>query len=209
MLGTGIDVFLAFPEDAGQRVLHPGRVVEVSQDGYAAEFQESDLPTEAGQEVLVYYEIRNRFSKQPARIDALLQATPQPVIGFATTGEAVPADDRECYRVSTLVEELTVTLAGEENCALGDVSATGLSIISEGQYNIGQSLPVELDFEGEKYTGTGVVQNIKTLRQYRSRYGLSCAGDKVDGGNLEKGVHKVGLAVQREQLRRRSGQTGT
>ncbi|MAE61436.1 MAG: hypothetical protein CMJ49_08790 [Planctomycetaceae bacterium] len=209
MLGTGIEVFLQFPHETEQRILHPGKVVEVSDGACAAEFFEPDLSPEPGMEVLIYHEIRNKFVKQPARIDAVLGIEPQPVIGFATTGEAVPADDRECFRVSTAIAEIAATLCEEQNCPVVDVSLTGLAIIADGQYNVGQSLPVTITFEDETYDGTAIVQNIKDLRQRRTRYGLSCAGDKIDGGNLEKGVHKIGLAVQRQHLRRRAGaQTG-
>lgn len=43
MIKTDSDIFLHIPDDSGERILHPGKVVEVSETFFAAAFEEEDL----------------------------------------------------------------------------------------------------------------------------------------------------------------------
>lgn len=205
MLATGMDVFLQLPSESNKRILHAGKTTALEEGIWIAAFDEPDLEVDVDQDVLVYYEIQQKFSKQPARIHAMNSDEQPPIISFQTTGEPVQAEDRECYRVSATMSEMTVTLDEETDCPLADISATGFGVLSEQTYEIGQSVSVTIAFDGQLYAGTAIVQGIKEIPPPWTRYGLSWAGDKNDGGNLEEGAHKIGMAIQREQLRRRAG----
>ncbi|MAE62323.1 MAG: hypothetical protein CMJ49_13325 [Planctomycetaceae bacterium] len=198
-------MFLQFPNEASKRVLHPGQITAAEENVFNAELQETDLPVEPDQTIMVYYEIHQKFSKQPAQIQQVDTVDDKLVISFHTTGDPVQAEDRECYRVSTTIAEMTVSIADETECPLADISANGFGALAEKAYEIGQTVPVTLQFDGKSYDGTAVVQSIKELPKPWTRYGLSWAGAANDGGDLEKGAHQISMAVQREQLRRRSG----
>lgn len=205
MLAVETEVFLQLPSEADKRILHPGEITGAEEDIWVGKFAEPHLKVAGGDDMLLYYEIERKFSKQPVSILAVDRSDMQPSVSFKTAGEPVQAEDRECYRISTVSAEMTTTLGTESDCPLTDISANGFSALAERSYVIGQKLSIMLPFEGQTYTGTAVVQSIKPLTKPWTRYGLSWVGDKIDGGDLEDGAHKMSMAMQREQLRRRSG----
>lgn len=205
MLSVGSEVFLWIPDEFKERVLHPGRVIEVSDSIYTAEFDEMGITPEAGQEVFVYYELRQKFMQQAARIDALMQASPKPLVGFQTTGEPVSAESREFHRVSTVMADLTASLGPEQHCQLMDVSVRGFAVVAKEKYQVGQTLPATLRFEGQEYIGKGCIQSVKELSKGRYRYGLHSVDDKKSSATLEKGQQTIAMAIQRQQLRRLAG----
>ena len=101
----------------------------------AAEFEDQELHPEPGLEVLIYSHIEGKFMKQAARIDAVLASVKRD-IRFELTGEPVSAESRDCYRVSTVLTDLTAKLGTEEGCPLLDVSATGFGVAATGRYHI-------------------------------------------------------------------------
>ena len=204
MLEVGIDVFLQLPAEADKRVLHAGEVTGEEEGVWIAEFEEPELEVAVEQEVLVYYEIKQKFSKQPARIQTV-SGDATTIVSFQTTGDAVQAEDRECYRAATKAYRLTATVDGRPNCRLDDISEKGFGVISPSEYQIGQTLKIRIGFKGERYAGTAVVQAVREMSRGRRRYGMSWVGDKNDSGDLEKGAHTINIAIQHEQMRRRAG----
>ena len=217
MLTSGISIFIRVSGGCEEGVLHPAQVVEVTEDIFTAEakkpgelpdqvaiVEEIDLLVEAGQEVLIYYEFHRKFMQQPVRIETVITADNKTIIGFRPLGKPVSAERRQCYRVSTLTSEITARLGEDDECQLADVSASGFSVLSTEEYNIGKVLKVEISYGDKKFIGTACVQGAREVTQGRIRYGLHGIEDKDSEDNLLEGLIHVNMKVQREQLRRMS-----
>ncbi len=210
MLSIDTNVFIQIPKPGSQRILHPGRVVAVQEQTFTVEVEAEDVLLEAGQGILVFYEVRGEFNQQPARIEAIMQSESddqdKTIIGFETVGQPVCAETRECYRVSTVTTDLKVKIGTDGGSyPLLDVSVTGLSFLSPDPFNVGQIVPVELAYGGEQFEGEACVQSTRAVRGDRARYGLRPVVEKNTSSNLTRGLQKISMAVQREHLRRLAG----
>jgi len=224
MLSKGTAIFLQFPNEGSRRILHSGKIVECH-DGVtaAAVFEEEKLPISAGLDLTLFYEWQRKFVQQPARIDAILEATAQQggdaevVLGtpddprpwgikaaLTASGEPVSAESRQCYRVSTAISERYAEIEGEK-CKLMDVSATGYAVMTKKKFEVGSILGGAVTVDGRQFSGLISIQNARDLGSGRFRYGLYCADPKISKGNLKDGLPQLSMAIQREQLKRRSG----
>lgn len=226
MLSPGAIVFVNFPEESKQRVLHAARVAQNNSNGLVLRLDEPGLPVEPERGFRLYYEQNLKFVQQAAKIEAVLGAgevpagttppptppastpaeAPQgPTIIVRTLGEPVSAEGRECYRVSTLLSGLKAGLGDVADGALADVSVTGFSIISHATHEAGTVLPVTLHHEGKTFAGQGAIQSIKALADGRIRYGLLCADNGRLRSPLKTALQQISVAVQRQQLKRLAG----
>jgi hypothetical protein len=204
MLASETKIFLNIPNETKQRILHPATVKEANKRGYTAELEESDVALKAGQDLFIYFELKRRFVKQPARIDAVMQTAPLLVVGFQITGEAMSAESREWFRVSTVMAKLTASVGSESECRLLDVSTAGFAVEATARYEIGQVVPVTLRYQGSQFSGEARIQSVREMGKGRFRYGLHALEDKTSGGDLRKGQQHISAAIEREQLRRLS-----
>ncbi len=205
MVGIGSGFFVQIPNDSGHRVLHPAKVCSQVDDVFTAELEEAVIEFEEGQGFLVYFEKNRDFLQQPASVKSLDETDPKTVFSFVTQGEAVSAESRQCYRVSTVMADMKATLGHEDACPLLDVSATGFSAIAAAPYRIGDLVDAVLELEGTTYSGKVAVQSVRELTKGRIRYGTHCADDGKLGGTLKGGLNKISMFVQRQQLQRLSG----
>ncbi|MCK4874146.1 MAG: hypothetical protein KAS72_15595 [Phycisphaerales bacterium] len=203
MLTTGQDVFLQLPTTSTVRLLHTGAFVEYEDGIHIAAFDEGSFTPEVDQEVFIYHMIRKEFMQQPACIRAIMQDESKLRVAFETTGDPVSAESRQCYRVVTALADLTTTIGDEQHCRLLDVSATGFSGMSNSEYPKGKTVEATLFFQGKEFKGQATIQSIKELDPGRTRYGLYCTDER--GSDLTKGLQKISMAVQRQQLRRQAG----
>lgn len=128
------------------------------------------------------------------------------VFAFQATADAVSAENRQCYRVSTAVSPaVSASLNEGSPCPVMDVSATGFSVLADTELRQGQVVRAVLDHEQQQCNGTAIVQSVKTLPDGTTRYGLHCAGNENTNGNLLKGLQRISAALQRQQLRRMTG----
>jgi hypothetical protein len=217
MLTTGNDVFIQLPHETQKRILHPGLVQALTEGGYQAQFAEADLNVQEGQDLLVYYTLGQEFVKQSARIESVASEPADsaegvsqdsdlygPVLLLSVSGEPVSAESRQCFRVSTVIGDHAVELAGEP-CKLLDVSFTGFAVQTHATYEIGQVIEAGVDVNGESYTGNVCVQSLSELRPGLVRYGLYCSDEHDAEGGLKTGLQKLSMAIQREQLNRLAG----
>ncbi len=202
MWSNGSDLFVQLPSESNERILHGG-TVSGTDDG-VIQFKPNDrLAIEPGQDIRIYFELRREFMQQPAKVEAVLDEGASYVLVIRPEGEPVSAENRQCYRVSTIFADLSIDLAGE-TCSLTDVSVQGFSLLSVKPYKQGQTLPIRLLHEGKVYEGNAQVQSIKELGD-KTRYGLLCAGKATGPTSLPKGLQQVSMSIQRMQLRRRAG----
>ncbi len=204
MLSNQSGFFLRIPNESDERVLHPAKVVEVQDELYTVRLEEAGLPLNAGQGVLLYYEIDQKFMQQAARIDAVMQVEPEPIIGLETTGEPMSAEERQWFRVSTLLADLTARIESEEPCPIQDVSTVGFAVLARDRYYVGNVVTAAVHYEGEHHMGLATVQSVREIDDGRIRYGLACADDRQGGTELSRCLHTITMAIQRQQLRRRA-----
>lgn len=206
MPAIGLTVFTRFPGETKRRVLYASTVTQLSgPDSMTLQPEDTGLNYEVGQELLIYFERRRQFVQQPARVEALLDSEAGRFVVLKTIGEPVSAESRQCYRVSTIFSDLTITFDGVEGCSLRDVCVTGFAVISPKQYKTGQVLDVQLVFEGKRYSGQGCIQSMTQMPDGQTRYGVNCVKSAPTPQSLSKGVQQISMSVQRQQLSRLAG----
>src|SRR5580704_6810852 len=136
MFTPGSAMFLFVPQAGNQRILHPGKVIELDATSFVCEFEEAIAPA-AGSDVNAYAEVRGKFMQQGAAVLEVRQTEPKPIIAFARVGQPVSAESRQTFRVSVVASDFVAQIDGVENCKLVDVSATGFAAIVSKQYMIG------------------------------------------------------------------------
>ena len=70
MLTPGAVVFVNLPEESTQRVLHAAKVLQNSPSGLVIRCDEPGLPLFPERPIRLYYEVKQKFMQQPARIEA-------------------------------------------------------------------------------------------------------------------------------------------
>jgi len=194
-------VFLQVTDDSEERVLHPVIISKIIGDEgytYICELdRKEELSCEEDVAAFIYFEGARTFMQQSIRICSVTEAESKVEITIKTTSDPVSADCRECYRVSTVMLDLTVTVADEEDCPLLDVSASGMSATTTTPLKRGNEIPVRLSYGGQEYAGEVIVQNACERDTGRIRHGFHCVEDRRCGGDLQKGLQVVSTAVQR------------
>lgn len=210
MLSQGDLLYIQKPTQANQRVLIPLDIVAMQQGQVIIETsQVFDWLPEDGQ-VMVYYDQRRDFVKQSAKLEVHLHEENEDqvdgIMRYAVEllGEAVSAESRQTFRVSTVISGRTAEFANEGHVPLVDVSASGYAVIATSIHNVGELVTTTLNHDGRQFTGTACVQSICHLDATRIRYGMYCVEKRQPGNNLNQGLLTVSMAVQREQLRRLS-----
>ena len=204
MTSINSGIFIEGGSNSGQRVLHPAEILGSTGGVFTAKSQTAELAFELGEALMVYYQRGRSFVKQPALIESCDTSQRLAKIQFAFRGEAVSAEQRESYRVSTIMTELCVDIVDEMGCKLVDISVTGCSAIASGRYRQRQLVRITLYHEGEPISGQAIVRGVKRLDAERTRYGLLCVIERDSDGALKKGLREITMAVQRSQLQRLS-----
>ncbi|MCB9845289.1 MAG: hypothetical protein H6811_04805 [Phycisphaeraceae bacterium] len=204
MLRKDLEVFMNVPSSSSQRTLHPGIVVDASDQTITVRPGQG-IGFQPAQRIRLYYEIKREFMQQAAVVDATLETDEGPILAIRPEGTPVSAESRQCYRVSTVFSSHTATVADEPGCMLTDVSVTGFSVIAAGPLAQGEVVRVALGHDRATFSGRACVQSIKQLPSGQTRFGFHCVQDKGAAGNLPQGLQTISMAVQREQLRRLAG----
>ncbi len=203
MFTQGSGVFVQIPDTSNTRILHPGEIMHVADGQFSVSLPDDELPLAPGDEFILYFEKSREFMKVGGRVLAMGDLEEVQTFTFETVGEAVSAESRQCYRVSLVMTHVNATCGDDSSCRLMDVSQTGFSVVSSSQFQIGQVVPIEFVFEGQKFIGTAAMQGMKELPSGKSRYGFHVVEER--GSTLADGLNKLSIAIQRLQLQRRSG----
>lgn len=227
MPSIGADLFVQFPSESSQRILHPGVVKQSTDGGYVVCFDEVDLSAVPGQDVLIFFEHQRQFMQQPARIDAAMEpdntfddeateapASAQrmmagndepagPTLGIEVTGDMVSAESRECFRICTVLADMFACVGDDDRCPVLDISSTGFAVIATDRYQVGERIAASMNFDDIETEGDVCIQSVRELSDGRYRYGLHCASK--GSGDMANKMPRISMAVQRRQLRRMSG----
>ena len=232
-------IHLQLAHQVKEQILHPAVIVETGDGTWTAQLKEDVVqPPAPGSAILVYYESRERFMQQVARIvrsdkDELSTAvkpsdmpsdraamptdwdgTPSflldtriyqgPLFTFETVGDPVSAENRECYRASTLFSNLTAVIDGQSGYLVLEVSGTGFSVLSRSGHTEGAIVEAELVSVGKTYAGEVCMKCLRKLRDGSFRCGLHAVEERGSADNLRAGLQTINAAIQRAMLRRRS-----
>lgn len=208
MLSQGDLIYLQKPVQNQQRNLIPMDVIAHQQGQIIIETSDVfDWVHEKGQ-VMVYFEKQRDFMKQSAKMELVLHEEGEEQVDgvmrytIELLGEAVSAESRQCFRVSTVISDRKAILDDEGEVKLVDVSATGYAVIATKERNIGQIIKTTLVHEGREFFGTACVQSVCELSKGQIRYGMYSVERNQKSNNLAHGLRTISMAVQREQLRR-------
>lgn len=200
------EAYIYFKSDSNRRVFHPLTVLARQGKSWTVAAHEADLAIEIDQEVTIFFELRQGFMQQSARVNAQHGDIEGCEFEIELLGEPCSAESRECYRALTVVSDRWVDLGDEpERCQMVDVSNTGCAIISQRAYQVGAVIPGAMIHNGIEYRGSLSVRSSEELSRGRIRYGLFCIENRDSDENLAKGLRLVCMDVQRAQLRRLSG----
>ncbi|MFB3118138.1 MAG: PilZ domain-containing protein, partial [Myxococcota bacterium] len=192
-------------DPSGGCVLHPGIIAAIAQDRCTIEFENSELPIKTGDGCLIHYHEFQEFVQRRIEVEEQSGTGPLSRVVMNFIGDAISSDTRQEYRVSTINAGLTVTLDTDEGCTIQEISMSGLGLISDRKYSIGQILNVTLQSEDEGFGGRAVVEWIQQLDGDRTQYGLRGLFDAKGSDTLRIGLMRFTRAVHRKNLQRISG----
>jgi hypothetical protein len=204
MFIQGTDVFVLIPDDSEERMLHQALILENTDGRIVARFCENIVPA-VESTVFLHCEFNRKFMQQAATVQAFLESEPQPLIAFAPFGQAISAENRQCYRVCVAgTNELHATMNGEAEGPLQDISATGFGVVCNESFKIGSVVDVVLRYDGCSYSGKARIQCAKQRSDGLFRYGVHAmeAQRGMAKGALQNGLSSISAAIQRQQLRR-------
>jgi hypothetical protein len=194
-------MFLFIPNDTNNRVLHPGKVVESSNDAFVGEFAEPVRP-EPLSAVNAYGDVNGKFYQQPAIVAELRQDLPTSIIAFDRAGPPVSAENREIFRVCIAMADIMAKFERENGCPVMDISPVGLAVVSAQVHQLGASINVAFRYDGCAVSTTARVQTVQQRPDGRFRYGLLALGKNTDA---HRALQQITMSMQRQQLRRLAG----
>ncbi len=205
MLKEGSPVYLEVDDPSGGRVLRPGIIAAIAQDRCTIGFTNSELSIKTGGGCLIYYHEFQEFVQRRVEVEEQSETGPLSRVVMKFIGDAVSADTRQEYRVSAINAGLTVTLDSEEGCTIQEISMSGLGLVSNRKYSIGQILNVTLHFVGEDFSGQMVIEWLRQLDGDRNQYGLRGLLGAKGSDTLQIGLMRFTREVHRQNLQRVSG----
>jgi hypothetical protein len=177
-----------------------------SKEEFSIQFVAEPFAFEDDQEVLMYFNGESEFMQQIGCIKEICPAeeesTDGPTFVVEPVGDAISAESRQNYRVSTLSEDLCANLGEESEIDVQDLSSTGLAILAVGDYQLGQTVEVSIAYGEEQCHGVASVQSIREFGPGRIRYGLRAIDEDPHTNEFREVLQRISLSVQRTQLQR-------
>ncbi|MEQ9407683.1 MAG: PilZ domain-containing protein [Fuerstiella sp.] len=123
------------------------------------------------------------------------------VVLFELLGEAMPAENRRCYRVRARAFGIDVSCAGE-HCQLADISHTGFALVCDQEFECGGIVDVSIQFNDSLLEGPVRIQSVRKIGKSQFRYGVVCLSRET-----ERACARLATSLQQQQLRRLAGHT--
>ena len=114
MLKECNEIFLKDFAVSFERILYPATIIEVRDDLYIVEFEEPHFRPEFEQNVFVFFEYSRNFYQQLTTILEINETEEgNRQIVLSPVGEAVSAEHRQFYRISTVIAEIHAKIGSE------------------------------------------------------------------------------------------------
>lgn len=205
MFKTGSDVLFQEPTSDTRR-LRRSVVVDAGPESFSIQFAAEPFDFEVDQEILMYFNGQREFMQQVGRVIEISEPEPaanEPItFTIAPVGDAISAESRQYYRVSTMSSDLQASVGDETNLQVQDLSSTGFAVVASERYQIGQTLDVSISHGEEGCHGVASIQSIREFGPGRIRYGMRALDEGDHAGEFLQLLQRISLAVQREQLQR-------
>ena len=201
MLKSESHFLFQIPDKSDKRVLHRAKVVSFNESIYIAELDDESPILEDEMDCFIYFEMDRKFMCQTAKIKSVTMTEANTLFEFETFGEPFSAENRQALRISSVGADLTATFGSEENCEVVDVSPTGFAVYGKKKHGIGSHVEATLNFQGEAFRGMVSIMTA-IARKGEIRYGVRCIDDLKFGGSLKKGLGRITMTIQRQQLAR-------
>lgn len=205
MIKTGSDVLFQEPTCETRR-LRRSVVGEASSDEFSIQFVAEPFAFEVDQEVLMYFNGKSEFMQQIARIKEIAQpegGSGDPIIfTLEPIGDAISAESRQNYRVSTISAGLEASVGEESDLAVQDLSSAGFAVLASAEYDLRQTVEVSIAHGEEQCHCIAAIQSVRNVGPGRIRYGIRAIEEDPHTGEFLQVLQRISLAVQREQLQR-------
>lgn len=182
-----------------KRALRHASVTELDNEGFVVEFDDDPVPLEVDDEVIVYFDDDGNFMQQVVRIREIVRQEPRLQVVLTSIGDATCAESRKHFRVSTLSSEIHARIGEEADCAVQEVSATGFSVVAGESYDLGSTIEVAIEYEGDFFCGSASIQSILELRPGHLRYGLKALDTGLEGSELLDGLQQISQKIEHHQ----------
>lgn len=204
MLTAGSNIYVRLAgESPDTSPLRTAIVLERRENLCTVEIADADNPPAPGDTICFFYDVASRFSQQRARVGRCLVRDKKCIMSVALLAEPEPAENRQSFRVSVATADLCARLNCSQNCPVLDVSFTGFAIVTDGVFQVGESVTVAVKFEGRTYTGEATIKSANPIEGELTRYGLHVPPNR-GASTLQKGLQAISSSIQRMQLRRLS-----
>lgn len=219
MFQVGTGFYVRDNVEQEKRILHPATVTATSDTTLVACLQDDRLSLAPNSTITIYYDHHGEFMQLSVRVCSVTPSLgsdegdgsetndePAPYgcsFVFEPIGQSCSAESRETFRVCTALGEMTTAVGEDENCALVDISSTGISVITKQSLAIDAVVPVVLRFQGKRFAGHAVVKSTRKLSRGRTRYGLHFLTSK-ENCEIARGAHYVVATLQQQHLQRLS-----
>ena len=205
---TGIDILFQEPTCTARR-LRRSVVIESSSENFSIRFVADPFAFEVDQEVLMYFSGKTEFMQQVGSVKEIVEAAEGseegPLFVIEPIGDAISAESRQNYRVTTISADLEAHVGGEVNLQVQDLSSTGFAVVASEEYQMGQTVEVSIAHGEDQCHGIASVQSVRALGGDRIRYGLRAIEEDPHTGQFLQVLQRISLAVQREHLQRSGG----
>jgi hypothetical protein len=202
MLAVGSEMFLLVPAESKQkRILHPGKVLESNDTHFVAEFEQAISPA-LESDVVAFGERNTKFFQQGAIVRELRLPGDKPVFMFERVGDAVSAEQRQIFRVSTVTSGIVALVGKEKGCRVVDISPEGFGTVCKTALELGSLVKVSFQYEHELLSTMARVQTAKQRHDGSYRYGFLAPDRNSDARKM---LARLAGQFQRMQLRRLSG----
>ncbi len=190
------------------RTLHAARILEQTDNQITIIFLNSGIYDIIAppHEVAIFFKDGNKFVRQNAIIDSIIDTSKSRLASCHLQGEVEPAESRECFRAITVLTDLKAHLDNRDLCDILDISASGMAVKSKLVLYQNQKIDIKIEYEGEIYHGPTRIRNIRKMAKGYYRYGMVCCEKRSDKTCLMKGLTQISMNIQREQLKRLAGQ---
>jgi hypothetical protein len=202
MLLVGNPVYLLVPSPSKKRILHPGEVIESDATSFVGKFGDPIAPATES-DVNAFCEVNGKFFQQGA---VVMEIRPDPgpgsVIALRRNGEPVSAENRQTYRVSTVITDFTAQIDKLPSCPVVDISSDGFDALVSERLNLGSVVKVKVIAEGNTVESAARVQTAKERPSGETRYGFLIPRSNLAARNS---LQKISVEMQRLQLKRLRG----
>ena len=194
MLRTDGEMFILIPDASNKAILHPGKVMSCDDSKFQAASVEQ-ITAAVGADVNTFAAVNGKFKQQGAdRSGVAIYRSRRRF--FLPHGPIVSAEQRQIYRVSTVMAGILAQIGKELNCPVVDVSAEGFAAIASNPLQIGTLTEIGLRFEQIIIKTTARVQTAKTLANGKVRYGFLIPDKQYAA---RKSFYQISGAIQRAQ----------